>query len=259
MRACSVAWTLFACTLFWLARSSLSQPLLACTAVLEFQEVWLRLAPDGSVFARASYLPLMLTKMLQPPLGIDKDSKYVDRTRPVKGMTLAVLKRLEMAWLPVREGRIHFHETLFALAVTHGPCAARSPALTEARRLRSVRAVPRCYRNAPSRARLACSRGRTPNSHASCLLTVLLPCACPRTNPRIRTPCTCLAHASQRCEAGERLPDCALKDQLDREMRRKLDLRSLLALPVEWLAHEFFAAGAHPTLPARCLACLRVH
>ena len=42
----------------------------------------------------------------------------------------------------------------------------------------------------------------------------------------MRTPCTCLAHASQRCEAGERLPDCALKDQLDREMRRKLDLRA---------------------------------
>ena len=124
------------------------------TAVLEFQEQWMQLDPEGTHFIPATNLPRLLTRMLQPPLGVD-----IHNTP--HGPAVAILHRLQDAWLPVRDGKIHFHETIFALA---------------------------------------------------------------------------------RCAAGQRLPECALRDQLDKEMRRKLDLRHLKDVTVKWVAHEYFAA-----------------
>ena len=48
--------------------------------------------------------------------------------------------------------------------------------------------------------------------------------------------------ALARVEAGQRLPDCPLRTKLDRHARRVLDLRHLRDAPVEWNAHEYYAA-----------------
>lgn len=48
--------------------------------------------------------------------------------------------------------------------------------------------------------------------------------------------------ALAREEVGQRLPDCPLRAKLDRHARRVLDLRHLRDAPVEWNAHEYYAA-----------------
>lgn len=48
--------------------------------------------------------------------------------------------------------------------------------------------------------------------------------------------------ALARTEAGQRLPQCPLQNQLDKDARKKLDLRHLKNAPVEWNAHEYLAA-----------------
>jgi hypothetical protein len=120
--------------------------------ILEFQEAWMRFDPNGTHYISAHYLPLLLAKLL-PPLGVRGGSG--------SNTKVALLRKLQDAWLPVREGQVQFQEVLFALA---------------------------------------------------------------------------------RCEAGQRLPECALRKKLDRHARRVLDLRHLHNADVLWNAHEYFAA-----------------
>ena len=141
------------------------------TAILEFQELWRTFDPHGTYFISAHYLPILLTRLL-PPLGLQGVISG-DPTKVGGGLVaggggsgattaaLAALRRLERAWLPVREGQVHFQETLFALA---------------------------------------------------------------------------------RCEVGKPLPERVLRSQLDKQARASLKLGPLKDAPVEWNAHEYFAA-----------------
>ena len=79
------------------------------TAANEFQEAWMRFDPDGTFFISAHYLP-HLVKRLLPPLGVRGTRQLA------KHGEVAVLVRLIDAWLPIREGKVQFQETLFALA-----------------------------------------------------------------------------------------------------------------------------------------------
>jgi hypothetical protein len=79
------------------------------TVIFEFQEGWQTFDPDGTYFISAHYLPILLVKLL-PPLGLHENTTF----GPKGG--LAVLRRLEHAWIPVRDGKVQFQETLFALA-----------------------------------------------------------------------------------------------------------------------------------------------
>jgi len=128
------------------------------STILEFQELWSRYDPDGTHFISCHYLPHILARLL-PPLGVRESA--ASGTTCATTQNLAVFRRLEDAWLPVRDGHVQFQETLFALA---------------------------------------------------------------------------------RCEVGQKLPECKLRTQLDKEMRRVLDLRHLRDAPVDWNAHEYFAA-----------------
>ena len=140
------------------------------TAVLEFQDKWSRLDPDGTYYISAHYLGRLLTQML-PPLGVRDEEKVASG----KSQYVDVLRRLETAWLPVRgHGQVQFQEVLFALART---------SINES------------------------------------------------ADPRL--------HGMQ---AGQRLPECALRQTLDKQMRKNLDLRDLKDAPVEWNAHEYVAA-----------------
>jgi hypothetical protein len=84
------------------------------THVLEFQEMWQRLDPDGTYFISCHYLGKLISSML-PPLGVLDVEKRAQGT----SQYCDVLQRLEDAWLPVRgHGQVQFQETLFALART---------------------------------------------------------------------------------------------------------------------------------------------
>ena len=48
--------------------------------------------------------------------------------------------------------------------------------------------------------------------------------------------------ALARVRAGRRLPHCAKTLALDKHMRKVLDLRELNEAPIDWNAHEYFAA-----------------
>ena len=107
------------------------------TAINEFQEIWIRLDPDGTGFISAHYLPYLLSRLL-PPLGVKETELYV----AVPGV--AILKRLGDAWLPLRYGQVQFQETLFALArVEVGQrlpeCALRTKLDRHARRVLDLR------------------------------------------------------------------------------------------------------------------------
>ena len=185
--------------------------------VLEFQEAWVKLDEEGTHFIRAAHLPKLLSKMLRPPLGVstkEGSSKEgmggaggagggggctgkaasSERQRRLSGEggspMVAVLRRLEEAWLPVRfEPAIGayqccFEETLFALA-----------------RCEAGQRLPEC---APSTTRTC---GLTPTH----LLTAS------HGFSRLLTPLTPSPPFSHRC---------ALRAQLDKDMRKKLELRT---------------------------------
>ena len=133
------------------------------TPILEFQNTWSRLDPDGTYYISAHYLHKLLSQML-PPLGVRDE----DLAAKGKSQFVDVLRRLELAWLPVRgDGQVQFQETLFALART----ATRNGMQT-----------------------------------------------------------------------GQRLPDCALRQMLDKQMRKNLELGPHKDARVVWNAHEYIAA-----------------
>ena len=112
------------------------------TAVLEFVEEWGALDPEGTGLLSAHYLPKLLVNMRQP-LGVRDDFGGGRR------MQLAVLRRLEEAWLPLRAGQISFQECLFGLARCQAgqrlpDCELRTALDKQARKvldLRHLRAV----------------------------------------------------------------------------------------------------------------------
>jgi len=93
------------------------------TAILEFQEMWRKFDPDGSYYIPGSCLAPLITGML-PPLGVKEDPSNAEGQLSGKhrSQRLATLLRLEAAWLPVRDGKVHFQETLFALARCEAGC-----------------------------------------------------------------------------------------------------------------------------------------
>ena len=48
--------------------------------------------------------------------------------------------------------------------------------------------------------------------------------------------------ALSRLQAGQSLPDCELRQYLDKQARKHLELKELKGAPVDWTAHEFVAA-----------------
>ena len=78
------------------------------THILEFQAAWQKYDPEGTYYISAHYLPFLLRELLAP-LGVRESAGSAPHA-------IAVLRRLEEAWLPIREGKVQFQETLFALA-----------------------------------------------------------------------------------------------------------------------------------------------
>ena len=77
-----------------------------------------RYDPASTYFISAHYLPLLLCRLIDP-LGYDAPPSR-----------LQLLRRLTLAWLPVRDGKVQFQEVLFALSrlqVGHSlpPCELR--------------------------------------------------------------------------------------------------------------------------------------
>lgn len=79
------------------------------TAISEFQEMWIKLDPDGTGFISCHYLPGLISRLL-PPLGVKGTTGYAQLPK------VTILRKLEAAWLPLRYGQVQFQETLFALA-----------------------------------------------------------------------------------------------------------------------------------------------
>ena len=48
--------------------------------------------------------------------------------------------------------------------------------------------------------------------------------------------------ALSRLQAGQSLPDCELRQYLDKQARKHLELKEFKGAPVDWTAHEFVAA-----------------
>ena len=55
--------------------------------------------------------------------------------------------------------------------------------------------------------------------------------------------------ALSRLQAGQSLPDCELRQYLDKQARKHLELKELKGAPVDWTAHEFVAAELMQALP----------
>lgn len=77
------------------------------TAMFEFQEEWLRHAPDGSPYISCHYLPGIIARLPRPLGQSDWPATHAKPT---------MIQVLRQAWLPLREGQVQFHEVLFALA-----------------------------------------------------------------------------------------------------------------------------------------------
>ena len=80
------------------------------TAMLEFQLEWKKFDPESTSYIPAHYLSVLICKLL-PPIGVDKEEQR-------KYGKLSILYRLYDAWLPLRDGKVHFQEVLFGLSRT---------------------------------------------------------------------------------------------------------------------------------------------
>ena len=65
------------------------------TAMLQFQEEWHRLDPDGTYYIGAHYATALI-KRLYPPLGFH-DSPHT---------SLQIYLHMRAAWIPVRDGKV---------------------------------------------------------------------------------------------------------------------------------------------------------